>query len=86
MDIDEKRISVFAYHIWESEGRPEGEAARHWEMARKLAEAEDTSPPVHVEETFPDAAPDNSHASTGDNPEASDDEGTSDLKGQLPRS
>lgn len=64
MDIDEKRISDFAYSIWRSEGEPEGEDARHWETARKLAEAESTSPPVHVEETFPEAGSENLEAET----------------------
>lgn len=39
----EARIREFAYQIWESEGRPDGQQARHWEMARKLAEAEAAS-------------------------------------------
>lgn len=30
-------IRELAYQIWESEGRPEGEAERHWEMALKLS-------------------------------------------------
>jgi hypothetical protein len=40
MSVDEKRIREFAYQIWESEGRPEGQEARHWEMACSLANAE----------------------------------------------
>ena len=40
MSVDEKRIREFAYQIWESEGKPEGQEERHWDMARKLAEAE----------------------------------------------
>lgn len=40
MNDNEKRIREFAYQIWESEGRPEGHEARHWEMASKLAAAE----------------------------------------------
>jgi hypothetical protein len=44
MSTDEKRIRQFAYEIWESEGKPEGHEARHWEMARKLAEAEALAP------------------------------------------
>lgn len=40
MSVDEKRVREFAYQIWESEGRPEGQEARHWEMALRLAEAE----------------------------------------------
>ena len=44
MSTEDKRIREFAYQIWESEGKPEGHEARHWEMARKLAEAEALSP------------------------------------------
>ncbi len=44
MSTDDKRVREFAYQIWESEGKPEGEDARHWEMARKLAEAEALAP------------------------------------------
>jgi hypothetical protein len=44
MSADEKRIREFAYQIWESEGQPEGQEERHWEMARKLAEAEALAP------------------------------------------
>lgn len=35
--IDEHRIRDFAHQIWESEGRPEGQAARHWAMAVELS-------------------------------------------------
>lgn len=44
MSSDDKRVREFAYQIWESEGKPEGQEARHWEMARKLAEAESMVP------------------------------------------
>lgn len=44
MSIEEKRIREFAYQIWESEGKPEGQESRHWDMARKLAEAESLAP------------------------------------------
>jgi hypothetical protein len=44
MSADEKRVRDFAYQIWESEGQPEGQEERHWEMARKLAEAEALAP------------------------------------------
>ncbi|KQQ62583.1 hypothetical protein ASF84_26500 [Pseudomonas sp. Leaf127] len=44
MSADEKRIREFAYQIWESEGRPDGHDSRHWEMARKLAEAQALAP------------------------------------------
>ncbi|QQZ44638.1 DUF2934 domain-containing protein [Pseudomonas sp. SK3(2021)] len=44
MSTDDKRIREFAYQIWESEGRPDGQEHRHWEMACKLAEAEALAP------------------------------------------
>lgn len=44
MSTEDKRVREFAYQIWESEGKPEGQEARHWEMARKLAEAEALTP------------------------------------------
>lgn len=44
MSADEKRIREFAYQIWQSEGQPHGQEERHWEMARKLAEAEALAP------------------------------------------
>ncbi|BDU16528.1 DUF2934 domain-containing protein [Lysobacter auxotrophicus] len=41
------RIERLAREIWESEGRPEGQALRHWGMAERLveAEADDTDAP-----------------------------------------
>ncbi len=36
----EHRVREFAYQIWESEGKPDGQADRHWDMAWKLAEAQ----------------------------------------------
>ncbi|MBC2658680.1 DUF2934 domain-containing protein [Pseudomonas sp. MSSRFD41] len=44
MSTDDKRIREFAYQIWESEGKPQGQEQRHWEMACKLAEAEALAP------------------------------------------
>ncbi len=44
MSTDETRIREFAYQIWLSEGQPEDQQARHWDMARKLAEAEALAP------------------------------------------
>jgi DNA-binding LytR/AlgR family response regulator len=35
-----------AYAIWEREGRPEGEADRHWSMARKELQAPSNARPV----------------------------------------
>lgn len=33
-------VRKFAHQIWESEGKPDGQAERHWEMACKLAAGE----------------------------------------------
>ncbi|GGY61010.1 hypothetical protein GCM10011613_00430 [Cellvibrio zantedeschiae] len=33
MQFNENRIRERAYQIWESEGKPEGCAAKHWTMA-----------------------------------------------------
>ncbi|HTF98422.1 MAG TPA: DUF2934 domain-containing protein [Cellvibrio sp.] len=40
MQLNEERVRAFAHQIWESEGKPEGQASRHWEMACKLAAGE----------------------------------------------
>ena len=37
---NEQRIRELAHQIWESEGRPDGQDTRHWEMACKLMEGE----------------------------------------------
>ncbi|MCX7079210.1 MAG: DUF2934 domain-containing protein [Pseudomonas sp.] len=57
MSTDEKRVREFAYQIWESEGKPEGQEARHWEMARKLAEAEALTPTKSSKTSTTKAAP-----------------------------
>ncbi len=38
MQVNEQVVRKFAHQIWESEGKPEGQATRHWEMACHLAE------------------------------------------------
>lgn len=40
MQPNEHVVRKFAHQIWESEGKPDGQAARHWEMASKLAAGE----------------------------------------------
>ena len=37
----EQRIRARAFRIWEEEGRPEGRAEVHWDMARELIAIED---------------------------------------------
>lgn len=34
--LDESSIRDIAQQLWESEGKPEGQAARHWGMATEL--------------------------------------------------
>ena len=41
MNQNENRIRELAYQIWESEGKPHGQSARHWDIASRLA-ADDT--------------------------------------------
>ncbi len=38
MNTHHHRISEFAYQLWESEGRPEGQEQRHWEVACRFAD------------------------------------------------
>ena len=58
MNNDDKRIREFAYQIWESEDKPEGQEARHWEMALKLAQAEALAPKkAAASKAKPKAAP-----------------------------
>ncbi|MGH8386713.1 MAG: DUF2934 domain-containing protein [Pseudomonas sp.] len=57
MSTDDKRIREFAYQIWESEGKPEGQEARHWDMACKLAEAEALAPKKSPKTAASKAAP-----------------------------
>ena len=44
MNINEQRVREFAHQIWESEGCPEGQSHRHWEMACRLAEESEDMP------------------------------------------
>ncbi|SEP61552.1 Protein of unknown function [Pseudomonas sp. NFACC02] len=44
MNVDEEAVRQLAQLIWETEGRPEGQDARHWEMATKLAESAAMAP------------------------------------------
>lgn len=40
MNSVEQRIRELAHQIWESEGRPDGNAERHWQMASQLVQSE----------------------------------------------
>lgn len=69
MTSREQRVRMLAYRLWESEGRPEGQEARHWEMAERIVEAENareeeqewqgaTDEPSPLEGEEPPAEPD----------------------------
>ncbi len=45
-----ERIRVRAYHLWESEGRPEGQAAAYWERAEALDAIAHNAPAPKVED------------------------------------
>ena len=44
MNVDEDAVRQLAQLIWETEGQPQGQEARHWEMATKLAESAAMAP------------------------------------------
>lgn len=67
MNVDEESVRQLAQLIWETEGQPEGQQSRHWEMATKLAESAAMAPMrrqsrERVDTLFPnpDDEPDNS--------------------------
>lgn len=51
MSDDEQPIRELAYQIWQSEGCPEGQHHRHWEMACRLVETGHQPPAAPAEAT-----------------------------------
>ena len=47
LSIDEFSIRELAQQIWENEGKPEGQAQRHWEMATQLLRRSLADPHYH---------------------------------------
>ena len=43
MQANENLIRERAYHIWESEGKPDGRAEQHWKLACESLKAEDST-------------------------------------------
>jgi hypothetical protein len=41
MNGHEQRIREVAFYLWEQEGYPDGQAERHWRMAKEMIEKED---------------------------------------------
>jgi hypothetical protein len=60
MDDRSHRIREEAYRLWEAEGRPEGRAGAHWDMAEKLISAED----LQISGPDPDPEPSDPKAAT----------------------
>jgi hypothetical protein len=54
-DLRNQRIAELAHAIWESEGRPEGQSARHWSIAERLVDAEERA--AHALDGQPPAGP-----------------------------
>jgi hypothetical protein len=44
MNVDEETVRQLAQLIWETEGKPEGQESRHWDMATRLAESAAMAP------------------------------------------
>lgn len=44
MTIDQDTIRQLAQAIWETEGKPDGQEERHWDMATRLAESAAMAP------------------------------------------
>ena len=52
MNLNEHRVREYAYYLWEAEGKPHGQASKHWEIACKLAAAEDEAPSSSAPSAF----------------------------------
>ncbi|MEN0075882.1 MAG: DUF2934 domain-containing protein [Paracraurococcus sp.] len=61
----EQRIRERAYHIWESEGRPEGQAEAHWDKARRIESEMDARLDEAVQQSFPASDPPGTSPITG---------------------
>jgi hypothetical protein len=69
MTVDEETVRQLAKMIWETEGMPEGQDMRHWQMATKLAESVAMTPPrnahpLNVEALIPELAQSSESGST----------------------
>jgi len=40
LNHQQNNIQEIAYYLWLSEGKPEGQSARHWEMAARMVDEE----------------------------------------------
>lgn len=44
MISNQQHIQELAYYLWLSEGKPEGQSAKHWHVATLMAEKENSHP------------------------------------------
>ncbi len=44
MITHQQHVQELAYYLWLSEGKPEGQSARHWQLAISMAEKENNHP------------------------------------------
>lgn len=52
MASSEKDIRDLAHQLWESEGRPEGQAEKHWKLAIRLIEADGNNAHPHAKRSI----------------------------------
>jgi hypothetical protein len=52
MNSNEDVIRKLAHQIWEAEGRPEGQAVKHWERARTLASKAASPDDAHLKRSI----------------------------------
>ena len=51
-----QEIEELAYYLWISEGKPNGQSARHWEIATKMVEEQQRNPTAPKRSTDPSEA------------------------------
>ena len=76
MDNREQRIRERAYQLWLEEGKPEGRAKEHWELASELVAIEesqsDATSPVDEQEAGEPIEPIEAIANAGEFPTTTD--------------
>ena len=74
-DETEDRVRAEAYHLWEAEGKPDGQAERHWDAAKEIVAMRDSMDSTLVpleESTAPVVEPPLAADSHGDIPGRTD--------------
>jgi hypothetical protein len=68
----ESRIRERAYRIWRDEGRPEGKAETHWELAKMAIAFEDAGPQMLKPIETPASEPIEAWVNQGEFPQLTD--------------